>query len=318
MFVFDKSEFKVRILVQNTLISAHVRGCLPRFLRTRLAKPSNIPDDKRLGGRRDPVGAQGESQVAIGIRQTEILTMVRSEGKVVVDTLAQRFDVSVQTIRRDLAELSEAGFLDRVHGGAVARTGVVNIAYEERRRMNEAAKADIARACAAAIPDNASVIMNLGTTTEAVAHELLSHRNLTVVTNNINIALILLANPSCEVLVAGGTLRRTDGGLVGELATEFFEKFKVDFAVVGCSAMDRDGDLLDFDLSEVRVSKAIIRQARQSFLVTDISKLERSAPVRLCSLSQIDVVFIDQALPDDLMARCDEWGTKVKVALAKG
>ena len=255
--------------------------------------------------------------MALSIRQTEILTTVRTEGRVVVETLALRFGVSVQTIRRDLADLSDAGFLDRVHGGAVARTGVVNIAYDERRRMNEAAKADIARACAAAIPDNASVILNLGTTTEAVARELLSHRNLTVVTNNINIALILLANPSCEVLVAGGTLRRTDGGLIGELATEFFEKFKVDFAVVGCSSMDRDGDLLDFDLSEVRVSKAIIRQARQSFLVTDISKLERSAPVRLCSLSEIDMLFIDQALPDDLMSRCEDWATRVQIAQAR-
>jgi hypothetical protein len=75
-----------------------------------------------------------------------------------------------------------------------------------------------------------------------------------VVTNNMNVANILVANPGCEIMVAGGRLRRTDGGLVGELTTQFFEQFKVDYAVIGTSALDRDGDLLDFDLAEVRVS----------------------------------------------------------------
>src|SRR5690606_24420859 len=217
----------------------------------------------------------------------------------------------LQTIRRDLAELAEAGFLDRVHGGAVARTGVVNIGYEQRRRMNEDAKAAIARACAAEIPDNSSLILNLGTTTEAVARELLHHKNITVVTNNMNVANILADNPGCEIMVAGGALRRSDGGLVGELATQFIEQFKVDYAVIGTSALDLDGDLLDYDLAEVRVSRAILRQARQTFLVTDYSKLGRSAPARITSLAEIDTLFIDQPLPDSLQKKCAEWRTNL-------
>lgn len=252
--------------------------------------------------------------MALNIRQSEILEIARTEGRVIVEDLAQRFDVTLQTIRRDLTELSEAGFLDRVHGGAVARTGVVNIGYEQRRRMNEGAKAAIAKACAAEIPDNSSLILNLGTTTEAVAHELLHHQNITVVTNNMNVANILLANPSCEIMVAGGALRRSDGGLVGDLTTQFFEQFKVDFAIVGTSALDHDGDMLDFDLVEVRVSRAILRQARRSFLVTDHSKLGRSAPARIASLSEIDTVFTDQPLPADLDERCRQWSTRVVIA----
>ncbi len=231
-----------------------------------------------------------------------------------VEDLAQRFDVTLQTIRRDLTELAEAGHLDRVHGGAVPRTGVSNIGYEARRRMNEAAKTAIARACAAAIPDNSSMILNLGTTTEAVARELIHHRNITVVTNNMNVANILVANSSCEIMVAGGALRRSDGGLVGELTTQFIEQFKVDLAIIGTSALDQDGDLLDFDLAEVRVSRAIIRQARQSFLVMDHTKLGRSAPARIASLSELDAVFTDQPLPDNLMDACADWGTRVVVA----
>lgn len=251
--------------------------------------------------------------MALNFRQIEILELARNEGRVAVEALAERFNVSLQTIRRDLSEMADGGHLERVHGGAVVRSGAANFAYDERRRMHEAAKAAIGRACAQAIPDNSSIILNLGTTTEAVARELLGHSNITVVTNNINVANILMANESCEILVAGGTLRRSDGGLVGALTTDFMTQFKVDFAVIGASALDADGDLLDFDLAEVRVSRKIIEQARKSFLVTDASKLERSAPVRLASLSEIDAVFIDQPLPEPIARRCRDWGTAVNV-----
>ena len=252
--------------------------------------------------------------MALSFRQTEILDIARSEGRVVVELLADRFGVTLQTIRRDLTDLADSGLLDRVHGGAVLRTGVTNFGYEDRRRMNDAAKAAIGRACAQAIPNNSSIILNLGTTTEAVARELLKHSNITVVTNNINVANILMANESCEILVAGGALRRSDGGLVGDLTTDFMTQFKVDYAVIGASALDADGDLLDFDLPEVRVSRAIIRQSRQVFLVTDASKLERSAPVRLASLSEIDVVFTDTAFPDELAKKCRDWETDIRIA----
>lgn len=258
----------------------------------------------------------GGRPVALNFRQTEILELARAEGRVMVEDLAQRFDVTLQTIRRDLSDLADAGHLDRVHGGAMLRTGVTNIGYEARRRMNEGAKAAIARACAAAIPDNCSLILNLGTTTEAVARELLAHRNITVITNNMNVANILVANPGCEIVVAGGTLRRTDGGLVGELTTQFFEQFKVDYAVIGVSALDRDGDLLDFDLAEVRVSKAIVQQSRKVYLVADHTKLDRSAPARLASLSEIATLFTDLPLPPDLMQKCETWDTEVRVAAA--
>lgn len=250
----------------------------------------------------------------LSFRQSEIVAIARASGRVVVDDLAQRFGVAVQTIRRDLAEICEAGQLDRVHGGAVARGGVSNIEYTARARLNAAAKAAIARACAAEIPDNASVILNLGTTTEAVARELLRHRNLTVLTNNMNVANILAYNPGCEVIVAGGALRRSDGGLVGELTSGFFEQFKVDFAVIGVSALDAEGDLLDYDLAEVRVSKVIMARARQVFLVADQSKLGRKAPARLASLAQVSAWFTDAPPMGDLARRCAGWQTRMVVA----
>jgi len=252
--------------------------------------------------------------MALSFRQTEILGIARSEGRVVVEDLAERFSVTLQTIRRDLSELADAGLLDRVHGGAVIRTGVANIGYAERRRLNESAKAAIGRTCARLIPDNSSVAVNIGTTTEAVARELLGHRNLTVVTNNMNVANILAGNDGCEVMVAGGALRRSDGGLVGDLTSQFFEQFKVDFAIIGCSALDADGDLLDYDLAEVRVARTILRQARQKVLVADVSKFARHAPMRLASLSELDRLVTDQPLAPDLARRCEGWGTVVDIA----
>lgn len=252
--------------------------------------------------------------MSLSLRQSEILALARDSGHVQVDELAQHFDVAVQTIRRDLAEMAGMGLLDRVHGGAVPRQGVTNIAYEARRRLNEAGKTAIAAACAAAIPDNSSLILNLGTTTEAVARALLHHKNLTVVTNNMNVATILLQNPSCEIMVAGGALRRSDGGLIGDLTTEFFAQFKVDIAVIGASAIDADGDLLDYDLAEVRVSRAILAQARAAYVVADHLKLARAAPARIASLSKVDRLFTDAPLPPALASRLAAWGTRVEIA----
>lgn len=246
-------------------------------------------------------------------RQPEILEIARAEGKVVVEDLAERFGVTVQTIRRDLTELAEAGKLERVHGGAVLPSGVSNIGYEDRRGLNEEAKAAIARACAREIPEGASVFLNIGTSTEAVARELLHHRDLMAVTNNMNVANILVANPECEIVVAGGVLRRSDGGLIGNLTTTTIEQFKFDFAVIGCSALDAEGDLLDFDFQEVHVSQTIIRQARKTYLVADQSKFQRSAPARIASLAAIDVFFTDLPLEAGLTARCRDWGTEVRV-----
>lgn len=252
--------------------------------------------------------------MALSIRQRDIVNLARTTGKVEVDDLAARFDVSVQTIRRDLGELAGQGLMDRVHGGAVLVAGVANLGYEARRGLHQGAKEAIGRACAAMIPDNSSLILNIGTTTEAVARALMNHRSLTVVTNNMNVANILMDNDSCEVIVAGGTVRRSDGGLIGDLTSELLTNFKVDFAVVGCSALDADGDVLDFDLAEVRVSRTILRQARTRILVTDLSKLDRSAPVRVVSLADLDAVVTEAPLPAPLREACAGWDTRCVTA----
>ena len=247
-------------------------------------------------------------------RHKDILDIARKDGKVTVDGLAQHFGVTLQTIRRDLSDLAEEGRLERVHGGAILPSGTSNIGYEERRQLNQDAKTAIARACAAQIPNNVALFLNIGTSTEAVARELRDHRDLLVVTNNMNVANILVDTPECQVVVTGGHLRRADGGLIGPMAVDTILKFKFDLAIIGCSALDLDGDLLDFDLQEVGVSQAILNQSRKTFLVADASKLQRTAPARIASLAAVDTLFTDTALPGDLPARCVEWDTEIVIA----
>ena len=251
--------------------------------------------------------------MAQGFRLPEILDIARSEGRVTVDDLAVRFGVTAQTIRRDLAELDDAGELERVHGGAILRSGVVNIGYQDRAALNAEGKRALARACAEAIPHNAALFIAIGTTTEAVARELRRHDGLMVVTNNLNVANILAENPAAQVIVTGGALRRSDGGLTGPLTQNAMGQFKVDIAVIGCSALDAEGDMLDYDVQEVDASRRLIAQARRTWLVVDHSKLSRTAPARIDSLQVIDTVFTDCPLPPSLAAKCTEWGTRVVV-----
>ncbi len=246
-------------------------------------------------------------------RHPEILAAARQVGKVTVEGLAAQFDVSLQTVRRDLAELCDEGLLQRVHGGAVLRSGVENIRYEARKALNAAAKRAIAENCARDIPNDSALFLNIGTTTEAVARALMQHDGLLVVTNNMNVANILIGNPNCEVIVTGGTVRRSDGGLIGNLTERMVSQFKFDIAVIGCSAVDADGDLQDYDLQEVGVSQTAIANARRTVLVADRSKLDRTAPVRIVSLERIDAVYTDIELPKPLETLCAEWGADVRV-----
>ncbi len=248
------------------------------------------------------------------IRFPEILDIARRDGKVTVEYLAEHLGVTLQTIRRDLSELADAGKLERVHGGAVLPSGTVNIAYEERRRLNAENKTAMAKACAAMIPQDCAIFLNIGTSTEAVANELLHHRNLMVVTNNMNVANILTRNPDCEVIVTGGSLRQSDGGLTGDITTHAIRQFKFDIGVIGCSAIDGDGDILDFDLREVGVSQTILHQSRRTMLIADHTKFKRTAPARIGSLAKIDTFFTDAPLSSALQASCKAWKTDVQVS----
>lgn len=241
-------------------------------------------------------------------RQLEIINFARQVGTVEVEDLARRYEVTPQTIRKDLNDLCERKILHRTHGGATISSGVENLSYEARRFVAAEEKRAIGRAAAALIPNGSSLFINIGTTTEEVANALLGHEDLLVITNNLNVAAVLHREPKMEVIVAGGAVRRSDGGVIGSMAVDLIRQFKVDFAVIGASAIDEDGSLLDFDYREVRISQAIIENARNVILVADRSKVARTAPVRIAHLNQIDTFVTDQLPSDPLQEICRSTG----------
>ena len=247
-------------------------------------------------------------------RQQEILSLVQQQGFVSIETLAQNFAVTSQTIRRDINSLCDQQLLTRYHGGAGLSSSVENVEYAARQVMNLEEKQQIAKMTADHIPDRASVFINIGTTTEEIAKALLNHTGLRIITNNLNVAATLRSNPSFEIIIAGGVVRQRDGGITGEATIDFIRQFKVDFGIIGISSIDTDGTLLDFDYHEVRVAQAIIENSRQIFLAADHSKFERCAMVRLGSISQIDALFTDRKPPEHIVEILAEKGIALHTA----
>ena len=239
-------------------------------------------------------------------RQLTLLSVVQAQGTVSVESLAETLGVTLQTVRRDVQRLADEGLLARFHGGVRSPGSTTeNIAHTQRESLNADSKQHIARCVAEAVPNDCSLILNIGTTTEAIARALLQHRGLRVITNNLNVARILSSNPHCEVIVAGGVVRASDQGIVGEAAVDFIRQFKVDIALIGISAIEADGSLRDFDYREVKVSQAILSHAREVWLAADHSKFNRPAMVQLATLNQIDRLFTDRPPPppfDTLLA----------------
>ncbi len=247
-------------------------------------------------------------------RQKEILNKAKKKGRVVVDQLSAFFNVSPQTIRKDINELCTKQLLQRVHGGAIVGSSIENVGYEARKLLAPEGKRAIGKRAAELIPNNCSLFINIGTTTEQVARELIHHRGLMAITNNIKAIDILRSSPGIELIIAGGVVRRSDGGIVGVAAVDFINQFKVDYAVIGVSAIDEDGLLLDYDLSEVRVAQAIINNARHIIMVADMMKLSRNAPVRIGHISQIDTLVIDQRPKQAFCDLCKDNDVVIEVA----
>ncbi len=248
-------------------------------------------------------------------RQLQLLEEVRQRQSATVEQLADILGVTLQTVRRDVQKMADMGLLVRFHGGVRMPSATVeNIAHPQRQTMHAEGKARIAQAIAQAIPNGCSLILNIGTTTEAVAKALLRHQGLRVITNNLNVAAILSSNADCEVIVAGGVVRTRDRGIVGEAAVDFIRQFKVDIAVIGISAIEADGSLRDFDLREVKVAQTIIQQSRELWLAADHSKFDRQAMVQMATLQQVDRLFTDAPPPPHFIPLLEQAEVEYTVA----
>ncbi len=249
----------------------------------------------------DNKGGGNDKDGAVGLRHKQIRQLVQSKGYATIEHLAREFGVTPQTIRRDINTLSDEGILRRYHGGAGLSPSTENLAYNDRKVLCYNEKQSIAQMVASQIPDQASLFINIGTTTETIAKALNPQSNLRVITNNINVASILASNNNFEVFVAGGLVRHRDGGVIGPLTIDFIQQFRVDYGIIGISGIDADGALLDFDYREVRAARAIIDNSRKVFLATDHTKFGRNAMVHLGNITEIDAFFTDREPPTALL-----------------
>ena len=247
-------------------------------------------------------------------RHAMIINLIEQEGFVTTEGLVNHFNVTPQTIRRDLNELNRLGQISRHHGGAgLPNSSTENTQYSERKQQLSSEKDRIARELVKRIPDGSSLFIDIGTSTESVARELLNHNHLKVVSNNLHVASILLARDDFTVVIAGGEVRNRDGGVIGEATRDFISQFRMDFAITGISGIDLDGTLLDFDYQEVRVAQAMMANARKVFTIADHSKFGRSAMIRQGHVRDIDALFTDVQPPTPLLEQLKQGQTEIVV-----
>ncbi len=245
-------------------------------------------------------------------RQTQIIEFLTSRGGTLSSSeLTESFDVSVQTIRKDLNELSDLGVVRRVHGGITLPTQSRNLSFTNRQVINLEEKKHIARLTASHIPNGASLFLGIGTTPGQIAEHLIYHTGLKVITNNLNAALALCGNPNIETYVVGGRVRHTDEDIVGEEATSQFRNFQVNYGICGVAGISESGDLLNFSSEESFLFQAILENCEKRILVADHHKFLRSAPVKSGHLRQFDLLLTD-TISAELQVLCDEASLQVK------
>jgi DeoR family transcriptional regulator of aga operon len=245
------------------------------------------------------------------LRQERIAEDVESAGFVRVTDLADRFGVSVVTVRSDLGALEALGRVRRVRGGAVPSGGLRHEPpLELAARENERQKAAIAAYAASLVQPGQVVVLDVGSTTTAVALELVARRDLhdvTVVTSGLNVAMALEpASDRISVLVTGGMVRPLQHSLVNPFGSLILEQISAHLAFIGCNGVDADRGITNLNFAEAEVKKSMIAAAREVVVVADGSKIGVVEAARVCSISQIDLLITDASAPEQAVALIEQ------------
>jgi DeoR/GlpR family transcriptional regulator of sugar metabolism len=245
-------------------------------------------------------------------RHNEIVQRLRAAGSVSVGELAKTFDVSHETIRRDLKLLADQGHLDVVHGGA-ARRGMMEPSIAQREGENADGKAAIARMAAGMVGEAASVLVDSGTTTEALAYELVGRPGLTIFTNSLNHALTLCRVAGNRIVMLGGEIDNNDEATFGTGTATGIDSVRADIAFIGVGGFAEDGGLTDYSLvaAETR-GKMII--AGRAWLLADQTKFDRRTPFRVPNMDKIVGVIVDRMPDSALMSIWTNWGWDIVLA----
>jgi DeoR family glycerol-3-phosphate regulon repressor len=226
-------------------------------------------------------------------RQRSIIEWAHEQKHVEVEDIARRFGVTTQTIRRDINKLCEQGLLRRRYGGVSLPASAATNSIDDTLVRNLRVKQRMAKRLAADIPEGATVSLGVGSTIELVAQALIHHQSLKILTNNLRVAAALSVNPDIEVIVSGGQYRHNDQDVVGQEVTNFFSSFVTNFGIISAASLDLQHGLMDHDIREAEVSRAIIGNTRARLLVADRSKWNRNSYCKVASFKYVDRLYTD-------------------------
>ncbi|MDH2329070.1 DeoR/GlpR family DNA-binding transcription regulator [Cereibacter sp. SYSU M97828] len=226
-------------------------------------------------------------------RQESLLAAVRTQGFVTIDAMARQFDVSAQSVRRDIIHLDQMGLLQRFHGGAGPVGGVGRLDYRQKQVLERDAKAGIGRRAADLIPPGASVFLDVGTTVEAVAAALAVRQGLRIFTSSLACAQVLIESGN-DVFVFGGAVLGPDGSMGGETVLAGLRDTRFDFAVLGFSGVDSDGALMDYDAHKIAVKRTAASRSACVMAVGTSTKLARVALRRIIPAEDLQILVTDK------------------------
>ena len=248
-------------------------------------------------------------------RQQLILEVVRENEQATVADLSRQFEVSEVTIRRDLRDLAARGALLRAHGGAVsALPAPPEPPVIQRMAQAETCKECIGRAAAALVADGESVFIGSGSTTVYVARHLVERRNLTVVTNALNVATELATAAGITVVVTGGMMRASELSLVGHITEHALREVRVDKVILGMRAIDLSEGMTNDYLPEVVTDRTILEMARELIVVADPTKFGQVASAYVAPVERITTLVTDGQVGSETLDRLTNMGIRIVVA----
>lgn len=232
-------------------------------------------------------------------RKEKIIEMLKEDGSAKVAELARIFKVTEVTIRQDLEKLEAEGLIIREHGGAYLKNVADQVqSFSLANQDNLDKKAIIARKCLEFIEDGDTIILDSGSTTTEIAKLLRGYKNLTVITNALNIALLLGVEPNIEVIMTGGEFKPPTLSLTGQKAADFFKGLNVQKLFLATAGISLKSGLTYPSISDLVVKKAMIEAAETTYLVADSTKIGKSALASLGALSLIDYIITDEGIEE--------------------
>jgi len=239
-------------------------------------------------------------------RQDGLVQLLERLGYASVEQMAELFDVTTQTVRRDISELAVAGRIRRYHGGAALSPAIDAVTYRQRRIDRIEAKRRIAVRVGQLVRDGSSIFLDAGTTCEAVAEVLAEKSNLKIVTYNLHAATLLSERSNFTIAIPAGFVRNVDGSVLGDGAVDFIRRFRFDAAIISVSGIEIDGRMADDDYNEVSLVRTAIGLSRSVILAADNSKFGQSGLVELCNLRDVSVLVTDAAPSAEIRAIIDD------------